>query len=147
MLAVWLVAGHVAPVLHVATHAAGHTHGPVPRRTAADIASATTLHRSLDEAARRFLDRDDTGPSTETGLRHRADRARGRSDGHAPDAPVPEPDHGAGSAAHFALALVTAPPPFVLPVPAGRQYTDEAPRVVRLDCAPPSLRPSRAPPA
>lgn len=54
--------------------------------------------------------------------------------------------HGAGSAAHFALAVVAAPPPVVLPLPASTRRHADRPPVIAVVSAPRRLQPARGPP-
>lgn len=67
-----------------------------------------------------------------------------------PDAPA-RPDlpsgHGAGSAAHFALAVIDAPPPIALPLPASTRWLDAPLRTAAVVTTPRRLQPARGPPA
>lgn len=61
-----------------------------------------------------------------------------------PDAPS---GHGAGSAAHFALAVIDAPPPVALPLPAVTRWHHAPRRAAVLVTTPRRLQPARGPPA
>lgn len=87
-----------------------------------------------------------TAPDTRT--------ASGRPDAAPhPHGPADAPDrrdapggHGVGSAAHFALALITTPPPAVLPLPTSTRRHHDRPSVVAVTTAPRRLQPARGPP-
>ena len=60
-----------------------------------------------------------------------------------PDAPL---GHGAGSAAHFALAVIDAPPPVALPLPTSTRWQAAPPRTAAVITTPRRLQPARGPP-
>lgn len=64
----------------------------------------------------------------------------------APASPDGPGGHGTGSAAHFALAVIDAPPPVVLPLPESTRRHHDAPAVTSLPSRSRLLQPTRGPP-
>jgi hypothetical protein len=114
LLAVYCLAGELAPVVHVSTHRPDHTHGPGTRTTHQHPHAAIDLHpdgddQELDEPAHPH----GSPASDANGSRPPGDLG---SVPWGPLAPA-DPDHGAGSILHFDLALIDEPTPQPLPAP------------------------------
>lgn len=153
MLGVFLLATQLAPLAHLATHRAGHTHGPQPAtldessHEAAHRDGRTHAHAPTDRSARsrshadQFVRRSSL-PSHDghADTDHDADDQARRSGG------VPDHDHGRDSISHFGLALNEGPPPTLVPAPAGTIATppDARPRAQR--STPRPQPPTRGPP-
>lgn len=99
---------------------APHAHGP-----------GTAPHAHAPDAAA-------ADPARETTHQHGAPGAPAEHDG--PDS------HGTGSAAHFALAVIDAPPPVALPLPESTRRNDDAPAVASIPSRSRLLQPTRGPP-
>jgi hypothetical protein len=153
MLGVFLLATQLAPLAHLATHGAGHTHGP--RLATFDESDHDAAHRHGQPHAHAAAGRAARSSShAHQWVRH-APVAWGDEQAetdHGPDGParrsggVPDRDHGRESISHFGLALNEGPPPPVVPAPAG---TIAAPPDARPRAQPPAGRPqppTRGPP-
>jgi hypothetical protein len=113
LLAIYCLAGELAPVVHVSTHRPDHTHGPGTRTTHHHTHAAIDLHpnghgQELDERAPYG------NPASDAGGSHSPDDL-----GSVPrDSRAPaDPEHGTGSILHFDLALIDEPTPQPLPTP------------------------------
>lgn len=123
LIGVFVLAGHVAPVVHLATHRPDHTHGPTLE--ALDAAGHRAAHRaSLPH--RHDVDRREFDSHPQA---RRSGPQSGRlssgdcpASGLAPEPPTlpgaPTRDHGRESVAHFGVALLEGPPPPIVPPPA-----------------------------
>jgi hypothetical protein len=153
MLAVFVLASQLAPLAHLATHRAGHTHGP--HLAAFAESDHDAAHRDGQPHAHAPTGRAPRSNShADRFVRHASlpwhDKQADTD--HDPDAPaptspgVPDPDHGRESISHFGLALNEAPPPPIVPTPAGMIATapDPRPRVQRAPARP--QPPTRGPP-
>ena len=112
MLGVFLLATQLAPLAHLATHRAGHTHGP--RLAAFDELDHDAAHRLGQPHAHDAAGREASLP---WGNEH-ADADQGADDPARRSGGVPDRDHGRESISHFGLALNEGPPPPVVPAPA-----------------------------
>ena len=109
LLGVYVLAAQLAPVGHLATHRNDHTHGP----------EFEALGDAAHEAAHRAGRAHDHGDATGDALTPDERAWLAGEDApaeHSHDSPAH--DHGRGSVAHFALALLQGPPPPIVPPPA-----------------------------
>lgn len=136
LLGMFLVTTELAPLAHMATHRAGHTHGP--RLAAFDESDHDAAHR--EGHPHRHAETGRTARSSSHAdqfVRHaslswcdaHADTDHGSDDPVRRSGGVPDSDHGRESISHFGVALNEGPPPPTVPAPA------------RTVAAPPDARP------
>ena len=138
-VAVFVGGGLLAPVIHLATHRADHTHGAGGQTITFDIASA---QGGGSGARRGEHHRQESQGEGRARHEHRAEAGgHAHADSHAHPSPHRASDvatsppteegspapraeaqplesiHGHGSIAHFGLALLSAAPPLALPAP------------------------------
>jgi hypothetical protein len=133
MLGVFLLASQLAPLAHMATHRAGHTHGP--QLATFDESGHDAAHRAGQPHAHAPAGRAARSSShADRFVRHASVpwHDEHADTDHGPDEPappgVPDPDHGRESISHFGLALNEAPPPPIVPTPNGMIATAPDPR-------------------
>ena len=138
LLGVFVLAGQLAPVGHLATHRNDHTHGP----------EFTTLGDAAHEAAHRAGRAHDHGEVTDDAL---TPEERAWLSGEVAAAEhsdeTPSHDHGRESAAHFGLALLQGPPPPLVPPPAEAVAAPPDEALLGYDAPALPQPPSRGPPA
>jgi hypothetical protein len=137
LLGVFLLATQLAPLAHLTTHRAGHTHGP-QLATFDESGHEAAHHDGRPHAHARDLSLPRHGEHVDTDLA--SDDPARRSGG------VPDHDHGRESISHFGLALNEGPPPPMVPAPAGTIATppDARPRAQQSSLRP--QPPTRGPP-
>lgn len=123
LLGVFLLAAQLAPVAHLATHRADHTHGH--RSEVFDAAAHETAHlagllHEHDGADEGGPPRGRTGSAAQRAHPspdfEEAGHDHGRRDHRSQESPAG--DHGRESIAHFGVALLEGPPAPVVPPPA-----------------------------
>lgn len=138
LLGVFVLAGQLAPVGHLATHRNDHTHGP----------EFATLGDAAHEAAHRAGRAHEHGDTTDDGL-----TAEERAWLAGEEAPpehshgAPGHDHGRESIAHFGLALLQGPPPPIVPPPSAAIAPPPDVALSGYDAPALPQPPSRGPPA
>ena len=120
LLVVFLLATQVAPLAHLVTHRADHTHGP-----AAGAAAHHADHEAAHRAGRPHVHRPAPNAPAPPELRgvpagapHVSRADTDHRDGATRPDERPAHDHGRNSSTHFGLALMGGPPPPMLPPPA-----------------------------
>jgi hypothetical protein len=140
LLAVFVLAGQLAPIAHLATHRNDHTHGPefaafgTSTHEAAHRAGLAHTHVAtggdeLTAEERAWLNGDD-GPAPPA---------------HSDD--TPSHDHGRGSVSHFSVAVTEGPPPPLVPPPGEAMAQPPDTALDGHDAPALSHPPSRGPPA
>lgn len=162
LLAVYVAAGLVAPLAHLARHRNDHSHGPAIRPTSSGRAFLALTsdrpvrgharHRDLAAALRGHASPRWPWSAGDDGEAAPIETSAAAAHQHAPGVPAhthdeaaaPSPashdhtpasdpgspasrDHAAGSAAHFALAIVDAPAAPALPLPEDSRADAPAP--------------------
>lgn len=149
LLGVFLVATQLAPLAHLATHRAGHSHGrhlgtpaesghdAAHRNGQAHVHAATGRAPRSSSHANQFVGHASLPRHDEPADTDHSPRRSGSA---------PDHDHGRESISHFGVALNEGPPPPIVPAPAGTIATPPAARPRAQRSTPRPQPPTRGPP-